>query len=242
MISAESLRKSGWLAFLVIVLFMALGPSKLPYYWSAYFFGIALMLAWTLYLIYLCEKYTAYMVSLLSTVIGGFAFLACNGAYVAVSGVFGKASITALAAGLAPALLVVLAYLAVIGTRPSFHPFEYDGHKVQTRTAENRRASRSYSTGLIAGLTTLSASLFLKYFGMLTATVVASLVLTACCLAMLFQMRNVIRGLRVLRAKERGMPTPYTFMQIEEIREARSRWWCGRFFKWVASLHGASGA
>jgi hypothetical protein len=241
-ISAESLRKSGWLAYLVVVLFMALGPSKLPNYWLAYFFGITLMLAWTWYLIYWSEKYTTYMVSLLSTVIGSFAFLACNGAYVAMSGIFGKGSITALAAGLGPALFVMLAYLAVISTKPSFHPFEYDGRKVQTRGAENNKPSRRYRTGLIAGITTLAGGVFLKYFGMLTATVVASVVLTTCCLTMLFQMRHVIRGLRALRVKEQGMPTPYTFMRIEEIREARGRWWCGRFLKWVTSLRSSSGA
>ncbi|EPN29927.1 hypothetical protein A244_39583, partial [Pseudomonas syringae pv. actinidiae ICMP 18807] len=34
---------------------------------------------------------------------------------------------------------------------------------------------------------------------------------------------------------EKSMPTPYTFMQIDEIREARNRSWLGRLFKRVAS-------
>ncbi|KPB52450.1 Uncharacterized protein AC511_0758 [Pseudomonas coronafaciens pv. oryzae] len=38
------------------------------------------------------------------------------------------------------------------------------------------------------------------------------------------------------------MPAAYTFMQIDEIREARGRWWLGRLFKWLASLRGSSGA
>ncbi|RMM48648.1 hypothetical protein ALQ78_05496 [Pseudomonas syringae pv. aptata] len=33
------------------------------------------------------------------------------------------------------------------------------------------------------------------------------------------------------------MLAPYTFMQIDEIREARSRWWLSRFFKWFSSRH-----
>jgi hypothetical protein len=38
------------------------------------------------------------------------------------------------------------------------------------------------------------------------------------------------------------MPTPYTFMQIDEIREARSRWWLGRLFKWMGSLRQSTGS
>ena len=48
-------------------------------------------------------------------------------------------------------------------------------------------------------------------------------------------MRHSVRGLRSLRIKQKTMPVPYTFMQIDEIREARSRWWLSRLFKWVAS-------
>ncbi|EPN30071.1 hypothetical protein A244_39228 [Pseudomonas syringae pv. actinidiae ICMP 18807] len=38
------------------------------------------------------------------------------------------------------------------------------------------------------------------------------------------------------------MLTPYTFMQIDEIREARNRWWLSRLFKWLASWGKSSGA
>jgi hypothetical protein len=58
----------------------------------------------------------------------------------------------------------------------------------------------------------------------------------------MFYFRHSIRGLRTLRIRESKMPIPYTFMEIDEIREARSRWWLGRLFKWMGSLRQSTGS
>ncbi|MCH5655184.1 hypothetical protein [Pseudomonas syringae] len=242
MINSDSLKKSSWLAFFTTVFFIAFGPSKLTYFWHVYFLAVTLLFAWTIYLVYLCEKYTTYMTSLINTLIGSFTFLACNVAYISTSSFFGENSSKALITSLTPAIITLLAYLTIASKKPSFHPFEYDGRKIQTRVASTSQPSTSYKTGLIAGATTLAAGIFLQAFGVLTGSVVAALVLTGCCVTILFYMRHVIRGLRTLRAKEHNMPAAYTFMQIDEIREARGRWWLGRLFKWLASLRGSSGA
>ncbi|MNR25473.1 hypothetical protein D3C85_1426270 [compost metagenome] len=78
--------------------------------------------------------------------------------------------------------------------------------------------------------------MFLKSVDALTSEVVIVLVGSLGCLALLINFRHTIRGLRTLRIQERSMPIPYTFMRIDEIREARHRWWLGRFFKWIISL------
>ncbi|MGE8338188.1 MAG: hypothetical protein ACN6Q2_23195, partial [Pseudomonas laurylsulfatiphila] len=65
---------------------------------------------------------------------------------------------------------------------------------------------------------------------------------TGLTVIILFHLRHNIRGLRTLRTQERSMPTPFTFMQIDEIREARSRWWLGRLFKWMGSLRQSTGS
>lgn len=237
MINSDSLKKSSWLAFFTTGFFTAFGPSKLTCFWYVYFLAVTLMLAWTIYLVYLCEKYTTYMTSLISALIGSFTLLACSVAYVSTSNFFGENSFNALITSLAPAIIILLAYYAIASKKPSFQPFEYDGQKIHTRVASTSQPSTIYKTGLIAGATTLAAGIFLQAFGVLTGSVVAALVLTGCCVTILFYMRHVIRGLRTLRAKERNMPAAYTFMQIDEIREARSRWWLSRFFKWFSSRH-----
>jgi hypothetical protein len=53
---------------------------------------------------------------------------------------------------------------------------------------------------------------------------------------MLFKLKGAIRELPGLRRKEIKGSFYYTFMQIEEIRQARSRWWLPRLVKWLDSL------
>lgn len=53
---------------------------------------------------------------------------------------------------------------------------------------------------------------------------------------LIFYFRHLIRGLRTLRVQEREQGVFYTFENIEEIREARSRWWLVRLYRWASSL------
>ncbi|MBI6577827.1 hypothetical protein YA0001_18170 [Pseudomonas viridiflava] len=138
--------------------------------------------------------------------------------------------------GLAPAVIVVLSYVWVVNTKPVFQPFEHIDNRVQTRQDVNIKPSMNYSTPLIGGLTTLAASLFLKWVGLLTGGFVSMLIMAGASLFIIFFGRHVIRGLRILSVQEKSMPIPYTFMQIDEVREARSRWWLGQTFRWLASL------
>ncbi|MCD5986144.1 hypothetical protein KDX39_25490 [Pseudomonas sp. CDFA 610] len=134
-----------------------------------------------------------------------------------------------------PAVVVILSYVWVVNTKPVFQPFEFEGNRVQTRQYVKVKPGMNYNTPLIGGITTLAASLFLAWAGLLTGGFVSMFIMAGASLFIIFFGRHVIRGLRILRIQEKNMSVPYTFMQIDEIREARSRWWLVRIFKWVAS-------
>lgn len=235
MIDADKLKRGSWILLGTLILFLALAPSNLPYFWHLFFITSFLAFAWTLYLIYACERYTTYMTSLIMSAVGSFSLLASSAAYFAAAKFWGRESILTAMIGLSPLALSVLMYLFLASTKPSFHPFEYDGIKVQTRPQTKQNRSTVYNPILVAGITTLAASMFTKVMGALTSGLVATFGLIACSLTLLFYARHVIRGLRSLRIQEKTMPSPYTFMQIDEIREARNRWWLGRLLKWVTA-------
>lgn len=235
MINSTNIKKATWTLFGLLTFFLAFGPSNLKIFWPAFFVIFSLALGWTLYLIYVCEKFTAYVTSLLLGTAGAFAILSCNLAYYAAARRLGEADSTALMIALAPMGVTALMYLALAKGKPSFHPFEHEGIKVQPRPQKKQKTSSAYSPLWVAGATTLAASVFTKTVGIHSSGLFALLGLLACSLTLLFYARHIIRGLRTLRIEEKNMPTPYTFMQIDEIREARSRWWLSRLFKWIAS-------
>ncbi|WP_095097382.1 hypothetical protein [Pseudomonas sp. Irchel 3A5] len=235
MINSETIKTGGWAAFFLLALFMALGNLALGIRWYAYFILTAPMLAWTLYVIYACESYTTYMRSLLASCTGGFTLPACIIASDLAADASSDLSPYRFIAGLVPAAIVSIFYIVLLNTKPTCQPFEYKGNRIQTRQDINTRPSTNYNIPLIGGLTTLAASGFLKMAGILTSGFLAMFVMTGASIFILVHGRHVIRGLRTLRIQERNMPTPYTFMQLDEIREARGKWWLGRLFKWVAS-------
>jgi len=242
MINSETIKTGGWAVFFLLALFMAFGTLMLGNNWYVYFFLLAFMLSWTLYIVYICESYTTYIWSLLISCVGGFTLPACVVAYGLAADVSFDLSLCRFLIGLAPAALVGIVCIVVTSTRPVYQPFEYKGNRIQTRQDVNSKPSMNYNIPLIGGVTTLAACIFLKWAGMLTGALVGMTVMTGGSIFILLYGRHVLRGLRALRIQERSMPVPYTFMQLDEIREARSRWWLGRLFKWIASWRKSSGA
>ena len=234
--ASEAIKTGGWSIFFMIGLFMAFGTFMLGDNWYVYFFLLALLFMWTLYTVYICERFVLYMQSLIILCVVGFTLPACVVAYGLATDAMFEVAVYNVLMGLGPAVIVVLSYVWVVNTKPVFQPFEHIDNRVQTRQDVNIRPSMNYSTPLIGGLTTLAASLFLKWVGLLTGGFVSMLIMAGASLFIIFFGRHVIRGLRILSVQEKSMPIPYTFMQIDEVREARSRWWLGRTFRWLASL------
>ncbi|MDU8544995.1 hypothetical protein [Pseudomonas syringae group sp. J248-6] len=242
MIDSDKLKKVTWFLFVFLVSILALGLSSVTYFGPVYFTISLCALMWTLYLVYVCEKFTVYMFSVLIAIASIFCFFASLAAYLVAAKFWGKASVPALMAGFVPVGITSLTYLLLVNGKPSFHPFEYDGIKVQPRPEKKQKKSTAYNPLLIAGATTLAASIFIKAAGTLTAGMVAMFGLTTFSIALLFHARHIIRGLRALSLQQKTMPTPYTFMQIDEIRKARRHWWLSRLFQWIASRRRSPGA
>ena len=242
MIDSQNIKKISWGFFGFLIFFMAFGPSNLKYFWHAFFIMSLLAFMCTIYLVYVCERITFYLTSMLVMVVCAFSYMACTAAYILGASFWGKTSIAALMMWPVPMGVVSLTYLVLANGKSSFHPFEYDGIKVQPRPQNKQKTSAAYSPLLVAGATTLAASIFTKSAGFLTTGMVAMFGLLAFSVALLFHARHIIRGLRTLRIQEKTMPTPYTFMKIDEIREARSRWWLSRLFKWAAAWRKSPGA
>lgn len=234
--ASEAIKTGGWSIFFMIGLFMAFGKFMLGDNWYVYFFLLALLFMWTLYTVYICERFVLYMQSLIILCVVGFTLPACVVAYGLATDAMFEVAVYNVLMGLAPAVIVVLSYVWVVNTKPVFQPFEHIDNRVQTRQDVNIKPSMNYSTPLIGSLTALVASLFLKWVGLLTGGFVSMLIMAGASLFIIFFGRHVIRGLRILSVQEKSMPIPYTFMQIDEVREARSRWWLGRTFRWLASL------
>ncbi|MEE4688319.1 hypothetical protein V2K55_25765 [Pseudomonas alliivorans] len=235
MMPSEAIKTGGWSIFFMIGLFMAFGKFMLVDSWYVYFFLLALLFIWTLYTVYICERFVLYMRSFIILCIGGFTLPACVVAYGLATDVGFEVDVYNVLVGLIPAVVVILFYVWVVNTKPVFQPFEYKGNRVQARQDVRGKPAVNYNTPLIGGITTLAASLFLTWAGLLTGGFVSMCIMAGASLFTIFIGRHVIRGLRILRIQEKNMPIPYTFMQIDEIREARSRWWLSRIFKWVAS-------
>lgn len=58
MIDAHNLKKISWTLLTFLLSMMALGPSNLEYFWHLYLVVALLAILWTLYLVYLCERFT----------------------------------------------------------------------------------------------------------------------------------------------------------------------------------------
>ncbi|WP_268796894.1 hypothetical protein [Pseudomonas huanghezhanensis] len=234
-LDSDYLKRGAWVCFSVLVFAMILGLSVVPFFWSVYLFIFILKVSWFLYLIYFCERFTFYLWSVLASVQGFLIILASSIAYSSAADVWGAASAAASIAGLLPTALVLLVFYIITHTKPSFHPFEYSGNKVRVVPKVSQSTSARYPVALSAGASTLAASVFIKFFGVSAAGVIGAVVLSTCALVILYHMRHTVRALRTLNMSEKKTSVPYTFMQIDEIRQARSRWWISRFVKWAGS-------
>ncbi|MCH4876951.1 hypothetical protein EQV97_06045 [Pseudomonas sp. TMW22090] len=230
--AVETVKNGPWVIFFMVLFFGMFGPPGVPHYWSMYFVILGIYFCLTIFLVGVCERYVLFVAMIFFTGVGVMGFLFSSFLYVLVLDFFEAGSFKPVAVGLAPLALIFLAAVAAaFGENPT-SSFKTTGNKVSFQI----KRQRGYSAGLMARLITLTGGLALKLIGPLNSGIVGVLAGTSGCVALILYYRHIIRGLRTLRIQERNMPTPYTFMQIDEIREARSRWWLGRILKWLASL------
>ncbi|MBV7477302.1 hypothetical protein [Pseudomonas sp. PDM31] len=233
MVDVVNMKRSVWLLFFSMAFFGLFGPSNLSYYWSVYSVFFIFSFAWALYLIYGCERYVVFLATMVFVGVAIFLFLASSLAYVSVSALPSGGGGISIVAALTPIVLVYGVFYIILCTKSTHFPFECIGNRVTSKRRE--RSKGGYSFGMVAGVSVLIGGMFLKSVDALTSSAVLIVGCTVFSITILILARHSIRGLRTLRTQERCMPVPYTFMEIDEIREARGRWWVGRLFNWMAS-------
>ncbi|MEE3936618.1 hypothetical protein V2I68_13755 [Pseudomonas viridiflava] len=220
--------KKGPLAVVAFALFSGLlGPINFSGVWWLYGILSVALLILMVYLIYRCERFTAYTLSMSIVGIFSIAFAAAGLAYIVAFDDLNRSRGEATTLGLFMLLAVAGFYALVYFTKSKAFPFLISGNKVSPVKVR----STNISAGLISGVGTLVSAAFINATTPLTSGIVAAVGLFFACIALLTYDRDSIRGLRTLRVKERKMSEPFTFSGIDEIREARRRWLLGRLFK-----------
>lgn len=190
-----------------------------------------LLSVYTLYMRYWCERYTTFALSYFTLMIFLLALALAWLSYIAVTDdLGGSRSQGCIVAGLLFGFVATL-YAGIYLTPPREFPFDVSDNKVSFSAS----STSAGAGGLIACIGTLVAGAVVKSVTPFTTGIVIILLFLFGCIVMLIHARDCIRGLRTLRNSEKNGLTPYTFMQIDEIRAARNRWWLMKFFKSVAS-------
>ena len=229
----RTIKRGPLLTFLFVVGAGAFGPANFPECTWLYFGFVALFFLYTLYMIYWCESFTSFTLGMFSSFVFSFGVAAAGLAHVALVVDLHASRSQAAVANIGLVALMGLIYAFVYFSPRKSFLFRTDGNKV-SRVA---MGGSDYSPGLIAGVGTVVSALLINSVSSLTSSAVAVLGVFFGCVALMLYERDAISGLRTLRSREKSMAAPFTFKRIDEIREARSRWWISRLFKWVSSRH-----
>ncbi|KPZ27010.1 MULTISPECIES: hypothetical protein [Pseudomonas syringae group] len=227
---ARTVKQVSIAIFLLTVTLGVMGPLSFSDGWWIYGLLSFMAFIYMLYIKYMCERYTLFASSYFTLLIFLLAFAPACVSYTIVTEDLGGSKFAGGAVTLLVLASVMLGYLFIYLTPSNEFPFDVSGNKVSF----SARETSSLRSGVIAGLGTLVASSIIGFVTALTTGILIILLFLFGCIFMLVHSRHLIRGLRTLRMQEKKMPIPYTFMQIDEIREARSRWWLSRLFR-VAS-------
>ncbi|PHN70423.1 MULTISPECIES: hypothetical protein [Pseudomonas syringae group] len=235
---ARTVKQASIAIFLLTVTLGVMGPVSFSGGWWIYSCLSLAAFIYMLYIKYTCERYILFASGYFILLIFLLAFAPACVSYMIVTDDLGGSKLLGVATTLSLLAFVMLVYLFIYLTPTKEFPFKVSGNKVSFSAPD----TSSLQPSIIAGLGTLVASLVIKSVTPLTTGILIILLFVFGCIFMLIHSRHLIRGLRTLRIQEKTMPVPYTFMQIDDIREARSRWWLSRLFRWVASLHKSPGA
>ncbi|MCX2900552.1 hypothetical protein [Pseudomonas mandelii] len=235
MIDVKTMRKNCWIIFFGVAFFGFFGPWNLRGFWFFYLAFVCLHLIWTVYITYVCERYVLFLTSYTLPIALVFSYMASSAMHYWISSSFETIWSRGSALWVAPFTLACVVLAVIFFSKSSSFPFEVIGNRVTVKGKLSRHSS--YNGGLAGGISTFLGSVLLNVASDYASGLIIVCGCTAISIYILFMGRHVIRGLRTLHNLERAMPTPFTFMQIDEIREARSQWWLGRLFKWIASQH-----
>lgn len=228
----ESMRRVLYANTILLYFFIFVLASKSGLLLALAAISLLVFLGRSIFLIYVNERFTAFAIQFYAGIILTFTVMSIGGFYTVSKNDFHQNTISAALWGALPLLLVLIAFLIIIKARfkPETLPFQTRDGKVYV---EKSNYSATTQSGLIAGVATLISGILLKTLGSAGTGLLISFFLTTLTLYLLFHYRRPIQGLVRLLENEK-VDGHYTFANIEEIREVRSRWWLSRLFKWLA--------
>ncbi|AKF50378.1 hypothetical protein PsyrH_07840 [Pseudomonas syringae pv. syringae HS191] len=227
----NSIRKVLYANTILLYFFIFILSSKSPFLLWLAVGSLFVFLGRTLFLIYVNERFSAFATQFYAVILLTFTIISVGSSYTVSKNEFHQDAVTAVLWACLPLLLVLVGLLIIVKSRFNREtlPFKtHDGRVIVEHTSYN------VQSGIIAGVATLISSIILKTFGAASTGLLVGFASTILTLYLLFHYRFAIRGLIVLMQKEKNN-VPYTFANIEEIREARDKWWLSRLFKWLTS-------
>lgn len=228
-----SLKQTCTRSFLGAPVLLLIAPWGNFYYWCLWLVIFALNSAWNLFLAYRNESYTAYIL----TALGYLIFIPTHLSMLMLY-IWHKESPTPpehyeyfILSSPYIISAALVAWFAMQRTTSS--PFYCKDGKAHIFDYAEPPSTRNQ---ILSVLAFTAGATVIENIGGANAWLLMAGVMLACALFLTHQRRHVIAGLRDLIKEERSSSMRYTFFQIEEIREARRRWWISRFARWLENL------
>ncbi|RMP06106.1 hypothetical protein ALQ31_00826 [Pseudomonas amygdali pv. morsprunorum] len=219
-------------SFFLIALFGTMSTFKSDFFWLVCL-GLFTLLMRTIYLIYLSESFTAIAVHSFTGLFSSFLFMNTSVIYLIAKSEYGASTTDALSWAMIPALLMLVSFLFIYFTKSRSGQLSFETRDNKVHMVHGYVSTRNgnlLSGGVIvAGI----AAMIMWHIELI---IMVSIWIALSNLYLLYWNRDAIRILKKILTLEKKHNRSYTFEYVEQLREARSRWWLGRLLKWVISL------
>lgn len=228
----DSMRKGLYAIFFMFFLFSTIVSFGSDFYGLVNVFFLVFFIR-TLYLIYVNERFTAFMVHAYLGTHLSLIFLTAISFYVAGYYDFGQSMLDSISLAMVPVLLFVVFFLAIYFTRSGAGRLPYGIYHDKVSITP---VFRSHVAGNIFGGVVFIVTMALMISETVNQGILLGSMIGILTLYLMYFSRDSIRIVKAVLADEKKHGRRYTFDNIEQLREARSRWWLGRLFKWLVSL------
>ncbi|QKZ02400.1 hypothetical protein [Pseudomonas eucalypticola] len=229
--SPDSIKKAPLACAVLVGIFSGFYALLVPIFPWFFWPALVVLILYAMYLTYANERFTSFANFVVYLPFISFAFMSCSTAHTLASDDWGWMSWQADLFSLAVAAVISALASWVYFTRSFVPSFKVVARRVKSLPWDGWTPNLPLSLIIIFAIY-IVINMAAASKSSLPMTLV-SLTTTA---SLLFYFRHLIRGLRTLRAQEREQGVFYTFENIEEIREARSRWWLVRLYRWASGL------
>ncbi|MCD5978426.1 MULTISPECIES: hypothetical protein [Pseudomonas] len=231
----ENLRKSLYGVFGLTAMFSAFMFAGTGYFWVLG--GVLLvLLARTIYLIHISESFVAVFTHYHVGFVVSFSIMISGCLYLVARSDYEQSFIDSISLALVPVLLFTVEVLFFYFTRP---PKGKAGYEVRGNRVVVIDQPFSHFAGNLLASIVLVSGIAMMMAWQLSEMAFVVYVLTLLTLYLIYIRRHWFRVLKTIRVKEKRA-SELTFENIDEIREARRRWWMSRLLNWLISLSKAS--